>query len=150
MEPIRVSIAHFNNHIVFGLQTQAGERVAIDLPRTSAQFLAIAGRQDDEKAPTFDADFEMLGKLFCASTPKEASCDPEMERWEGPILPLRFQIEEQPRRLIFSVRDPQNSTGFVLKLTDGARGALFGALGSTADYKGPSSAYIEGDLEICQ
>lgn len=150
MEPLRFALTYERNRVIFSLQNNDGERVAMELFRSDAQFLCIAATEDEDRPRNFDAEFEIYAKLFVSTTSREASCDPNVERWEGEAIPVRIQIEEQPMRLVWSVRDPQNAVGFTCKLSCRGRSALFNALGSNASFGEPSTAYIEGDLEVVQ
>lgn len=150
LEPLQFAVNHLQNVVVFSLQNKTGARVAIELNREQAQILSLVGRQDDERPKVLDAEFEVYGGLYVSDSPLEASCDSTLERWEGPKIPIRIQFQEEPRRLIWSVRDPEHQIGFVCKLTESARGALFTSIISDNNAKIVGRCSLEGDLEVVQ
>lgn len=150
LEPLTFAVNHDKTAVVFSLQNHAGARIALELNRQQAQILGLVGRQDAERPAVLDAEFEVQGKLYVSDSALESSCDLGLERWEGPKVPLRMQFEEQPRRLIWSVRDPENQIGFVAKLTESARGTLFVAIVSDNHVRAVGQCTLEGDLEVVQ
>lgn len=150
LEPLRFSVKHFHNHVLFSITNTDGVKVAMELHRKHADFVALVGRQEVERPPIVDAEFDVDGKLFVSDSPVEASCEAAVETWEGRPVPLRMQMEQQPRCILWSVRDPENQVGFILKLTETARGTVFAAIAPNSEFRSNAQCTIEGDLEITQ
>lgn len=150
LEPLSLAVDHSPTHVLVGITNKEGHRIAVELRHDQASMLALIGRQEEERPPVMDAEFEVNGRLFVSDTFVGVSCEPTIDRWEGPIVPIRMQFEEQPRRLLWSARDPSSETGFVLKLTERARGTLFAAIAPTRNIQLRSACSIEGDLEVTQ
>lgn len=153
-QPLDFKIAHLKNQVLFALRSPTGARIAFELSTLSAGLVALMGRDEDTRMSSNftafpDAEIEVVGKLFVAEETAEISCDPQLERWEGAMRPIRMQFEPQPQSIIWSVRDPDARTGFVLKLPERARFALFKALLPIDVLNCSGAGRIEGTLEVC-
>ena len=149
LEPLKFAVQHLRNLVLFSIENKEGSRIAIEIWRDNAAFFSLIGQRLEPRLAMLDGEFEVNGKLFVSDSPVGASCGETLERWEGNYVPIRFQLEEQPRRVILSGRDPDARTGFVLKLTEGARGALFAAISPTTPAN-IARCHLEGDLEVTQ